>query len=64
MTSFTCSKRMLGALVAAVLATDLATPVHEGWMPWSDGWRAGKVYRLDISSKDLVFFRNQHRKAR
>ena len=22
------------------------------------------VYRLDISSKDLVFFRNQHRKAR
>lgn len=59
MTSLTSPKRLLGALLAAVLATGCATPVYEGWLPWSDGWRAGAIYRLEISPKDLAFHRNR-----
>lgn len=47
--------RLLAPCVVTVLVAGCATPVYEGSLPWADGWRVGKVSRIEATAQDLAF---------
>ncbi|CAN7214524.1 hypothetical protein LJR066_000628 [Acidovorax sp. LjRoot66] len=53
--------RLLALSAAAVLATGCATPVYENYLPWSEGWRLGKVSRAEATADDFAFYKRRCR---
>lgn len=51
--------RLLALLLVATAAAGCATPVYENSMPWADGWRLGKVSRIETTADDLAFYKRQ-----
>lgn len=51
--------RWLSLCVVTVLVAGCATPVYEGSLPWADGWRVGKVSRIEATAQDLAFYRRR-----
>ena len=45
--------------VVTVLVAGCATPVYEGSLPWADGWRVGKVSRIEATAQDLTFYKRR-----
>lgn len=51
--------RLLAPCVVTVLVAGCATPVYEGSLPWADGWRVGKVSRIEATAQDLAFYKRR-----
>ncbi len=51
--------RWLALCVVTVLVAGCATPVYEGSLPWADGWRVGKVSRIEATAQDLAFYKRR-----
>lgn len=51
--------RWLSLCVVTVLVAGCATPVYEGSLPWADGWRVGKVSRIEATAQDLTFYKRR-----
>ena len=49
----------LSLCVVTVLVAGCATPVYEGSLPWADGWRVGKVSRIEATAQDLAFYKRR-----
>ncbi|CAN7752076.1 hypothetical protein LJR066_006716 [Acidovorax sp. LjRoot66] len=43
-------------LLACALTAGCAAPVYEDRLPWADGWRLGKVSRVETLKDDSAFY--------
>lgn len=48
--------RLLSLGFVTLLTTGCATPVYENYLPWADGWRIGKVSRIEATADDFAFY--------
>ena len=57
--------RLRGLLLVglALLAAACATPVYENSLPWAEGWRVGKVSRVEATAQDLAFYKRRCKTA-
>lgn len=55
----TSLSRLPALLLAATMAAGCATPVYENSLPWADGWRLGKVSRVETTADDLAFYKRR-----
>ena len=51
--------RLPALCVVAMLAAGCATPVYESSLPWAEGWRVGKVSRVEATAQDLAFYKRR-----
>ena len=51
--------RLPALCVVAMLAAGCATPVYENSLPWAEGWRVGKVSRVEATAQDLAFYKRR-----
>ena len=42
-----------------MLAAGCATPVYENSLPWAEGWRVGKISRIEATAQDLAFYKRR-----
>ena len=51
--------RLPALCVVAMLAAGCATPVYENSLPWAEGWRVGKISRIEATAQDLAFYKRR-----
>jgi hypothetical protein len=51
--------RLPALCVVALLAAGCATPVYENSLPWAEGWRVGKISRIEATAQDLAFYKRR-----
>ena len=51
--------RLPALCVVAMLAAGCGTPVYENSLPGAEGWRVGKVSRVEATAQDLAFYKRR-----